>query len=244
MDAYDVVIVGSGTGGQTAAYALREKGLTVAVVEQSESPGGTCALYGCQPKKFFYEAAETVARSRHLKGKGIETEAKGSWSSVREAKNRFTDKIPPGTREGFHEEGIDFLSGHARFLDKDILAVDGRPVRSEYTILATGAGPMPLPIPGNEHIINSDAYLNLENLPWKRYREVLGRIHGLKVVDLPTDACCRGRSEHILEKLLERNLSVVICSCNNCVRFLERKAGTRIQVKHMVVFISDALGGI
>ena len=76
-------------------------------------------FYGCQPKKFFYEAAETVARSRHLKGKGIETEAKGSWSSVREAKNRFTDKIPSGTRE----EGIDFLSGQARFLD-------GTPLRS------------------------------------------------------------------------------------------------------------------
>ena len=89
-----------------------------------------------------------------------------------------------------------------------------------------------------------DTFFTGANLPWKRYREMLGRIPELKVVDLPTDVCCRGRSEHILEKLLERNLSVVICSCNNCVRFLERKAGTRIQVKHMVEIISDALEGI
>jgi len=91
-----------------------------------------------------------------------------------------------------------------------------------------------------------DAFFAGASLPWERYREVLGRIHGLTVVDLPSDVCCRGRSEHILERLQERNLSVVICSCNNCVRFLEKKenAGTRIQVKHMVEFINDALVGI
>lgn len=49
MSAYDVVIVGSGTAGQTAAYDLREAGLKVAVAEKSDRPGGTCALSGCQP---------------------------------------------------------------------------------------------------------------------------------------------------------------------------------------------------
>ena len=63
MDNYDVVIVGSGTGGQTAAFDLNEKGVKVAVVEKSDRPGGTCALAGCQPKKWFYEAAEAIAKS-------------------------------------------------------------------------------------------------------------------------------------------------------------------------------------
>ena len=44
MNAYDAVIIGSGTAGQTAAHALKTKGLTVAVVEKSDTPGGTCAL--------------------------------------------------------------------------------------------------------------------------------------------------------------------------------------------------------
>ena len=86
-----------------------------------------------------------------------------------------------------------------------------------------------------------NAFFSNANLPWARYREALGRIQGLTIVDLPTDACCRGRSEHILETLQKRNLSLVICSCNNCVRFLEQKAGPRIQVKHMVEIINDAL---
>jgi len=45
--AYDAVVVGTGTAGQTAAYALCENGLNVAIVEHSQHPGGTCALSGC-----------------------------------------------------------------------------------------------------------------------------------------------------------------------------------------------------
>lgn len=70
MNDFDVV-VGSGTVGQTAAYELLGAGLKVAVAEKSQHPGGVCALYGCQPKKWYYELTETVARSRHLAGKGI-----------------------------------------------------------------------------------------------------------------------------------------------------------------------------
>ena len=64
------------------------------------------------------------------------------------------------------------------------------------------------------------------------------------MVDLPADVCCRGKSTEILKQASERNLPVVVCSCNNCVRFLERKAGNQIQVKHIVEVIGDALAEI
>ena len=86
-----------------------------------------------------------------------------------------------------------------------------------------------------------NAFFPEAHIPWARYREMLGRIPGLTVVDLPNNVCCRGRGEQILKNLWERNLSVIVCSCNNCVRFLEQKAGTTIQVKHMVEIISEAL---
>jgi len=76
---YDVIIVGSGTAGQTIAYELAESRLKLALVEQSNRPGGTCALRGCQAKKWFYEGAETIARTRHLAGTGIEKPAVASW---------------------------------------------------------------------------------------------------------------------------------------------------------------------
>ena len=53
MQSFDVVVIGTGTGGQTAAVELAAEGFRVAVVEQSSTPGGICALHGCQAKKYL-----------------------------------------------------------------------------------------------------------------------------------------------------------------------------------------------
>lgn len=85
-DTYDVLVIGSGTAGQTAAHELAGSGLTVALVEHRDRPGGTCALRGCQAKKWFYEGTEAVARSRHLTGLGISNAASGDWRALRDEK--------------------------------------------------------------------------------------------------------------------------------------------------------------
>ncbi len=165
MDAYDAVVVGSGTSGQTAAFDLNKKGLKVAIVEKSDRPGGICALAGCQPKKWFYEAAETIARTRHLEGRGIVAAPQGNWAQVLEQKQRFTSGIPQGTIDNLQEAGIDLLAGTATFADKQTLSVDGKRIQAEFFILATGAKPMKLPIGGIEHVITSDDFLSLPELP-------------------------------------------------------------------------------
>ena len=165
METYDVVIVGSGTSGQTAAFHLNEKGLNVAVIEKADRPGGICALAGCQPKKWFYEATETIARSRHLKGKGIVSVPEGDWAQVLKQKQQFTSKIPGGTIKNFKKAGIDFVSGEASFLDDKTLSVNGKRVQAKFFILAVGAKPMQLPLEGKEHVITSDDFLDLDALP-------------------------------------------------------------------------------
>jgi glutathione reductase (NADPH) len=165
MDIYDVVIVGSGTSGQTAAFKLKENGLKVAVVENSDRPGGTCALAGCQPKKWFYEAAETIAKARHLEGRGIVAAPRGNWEQVQEQKRHFTSSIPEGTINNLQEAGIDFIAGTALFADDKTLAVNDRRVQAESVVLATGAKPMQLPIEGSEHIITSEEFLALDRIP-------------------------------------------------------------------------------
>ncbi len=165
MNAYDVVIVGSGTSGQTAAFDLNEKGVKVAVVEKSDRPGGTCALSGCQPKKWFYEAAEAIAKARHLEGKGIVTAPEGNWAQVLEQKRRFTSRIPEGTIKNLNEAGIDFVAGTASFVDDETLSVNGKRIQAKFFVLATGAKPMQLPIAGIEHVITSDDFLELNMLP-------------------------------------------------------------------------------
>jgi glutathione reductase (NADPH) len=162
---YDVIVIGSGTAGQTAAYDLNEKGLTVGVVEQSDRPGGTCALQGCQAKKWFYEGTEVVARSRHMAGIGIDKPADASWMALRDAKNQFTKGVPQRTVDGLEDAGIDLIRGRARFLDDQSIDVDGRRVSARFFVVATGAVPAPLTFEGSQHLITSDQFMELERLP-------------------------------------------------------------------------------
>lgn len=165
MVAYDVVVIGTGTAGQTIAYELKQKGLSVAVVEKSDTPGGVCALAGCQAKKWFYECAEIAAKSNHLHGKGIVSKPAFAWSDILKEKNRFTQKVPGSTIDGFEKAGIDAIRGTARFLNETTLTVDGRTISADYFVIAAGARPMPLPIEGMNHVLTSDQFLELPALP-------------------------------------------------------------------------------
>lgn len=162
---YDALVVGSGTAGQTAAYKLKENGLTVALVEHRGRPGGTCALRGCQAKKWFYEGAEAVARSRHLSGIGTTSPADVSWLQLRDAKNRYTAKVPSNTVEGLEKAGVDFIRGRARFVGPREVDVNGQRISAGYVVLATGAVPMSLPIDGAHHMVTSSEFMELPHLP-------------------------------------------------------------------------------
>jgi glutathione reductase (NADPH) len=137
----------------------------VAVVENSATPGGICALAGCQAKKWYYEATETMARARHLEGKGLIRTPELDWTRIRDEKRAFTEPIPDATRKGLKGSGIDFMAGTAGFKDPTTLVVDGEPIQGKYIVLATGAHPMPLPFPGAELLISSSAFLELDRLP-------------------------------------------------------------------------------
>ena len=165
MNDYDVVIVGSGTAGQTTAYDLKEAGMRVAVVEKSDRPGGVCAQSGCQPKKWFYEAAEAVAKCRHLTGKGIVAPPQGSWPDLLREKTAFTAAVPGRTVDGFDEAGIDFIEGSACFKDRETLSVAGEALKARFFVIAAGARPMPLSFPGADHLMTSDLWLEQPSLP-------------------------------------------------------------------------------
>ncbi|MFU8768262.1 MAG: dihydrolipoyl dehydrogenase family protein [Desulfotignum sp.] len=165
METFDVIVIGTGTAGQTAAHDLAAEGYRVAIAENSQTPGGVCALRGCQAKKWFYETMETVARSRHLLGKGITEPPRFSWEQIQKAKTRFTSKIPESTLAGLKGSDISFLSGQAQFVDAQVLRIGNSDYKTRYVIIAAGAIPGKLPIAGAGHLITSDEFLDLTVLP-------------------------------------------------------------------------------
>ena len=165
MKRFDVIVIGTGTAGQTAAFDLAAEGYRVAVAENSKTPGGVCALRGCQAKKWFYETMEVVARSRHLLGKGITEPPRISWEQIQTQKSKFTSEIPENTIAGLKGSDITYVAGQAQFIDATTLRIGTAEYTTRYVVIAAGAVPMNLPIEGGQHVITSDDFLDLTSLP-------------------------------------------------------------------------------
>jgi glutathione reductase (NADPH) len=162
---YDLAVIGTGPAASTVAEKIAKQGKKVAIIEQREF-GGTCALRGCNPKKVLTTAAELVARMGAFSGKYISAETSdNNWSGLIKFKSEFTDHIPKSSRKSYEEKGIDTFSGTARFLDSNTIACGQSEIQCKKIFVGTGARPAPLKIPGGQHLITSDQFLEMSTLP-------------------------------------------------------------------------------
>jgi glutathione reductase (NADPH) len=164
MKTYDLVVIGSGTAAQVASARLRKAGRTVAVVDH-RSFGGTCALRGCDPKKMLVSGAEAIDAAHRMQGHGVTGELRINWPELIAFKRSFTDPVPQKQETRYAEQGIDAFHGLARFISPDAVTVAGQELNARHILIATGARPVPLRLPGAENIITSDRFLELESLP-------------------------------------------------------------------------------
>ncbi|MBN1238299.1 MAG: NAD(P)/FAD-dependent oxidoreductase [Gammaproteobacteria bacterium] len=161
---YRAAIIGTGTAATAVATRLRAAGWTVAVVE-SRPFGGTCALRGCDPKKLLVGGAAAVDHARRMRGGGVDGDVRIDWPALMSRKRRFTDPIPEQRERQFADSGIDAHRGRARFTGPATLEVGSDTLDAERIVIAAGAEPVPLGIPGEEHVVPSDVFLSLEKLP-------------------------------------------------------------------------------
>jgi glutathione reductase (NADPH) len=241
MEHPDVLIIGTGTAGQSCAYDLVKAGYNVAIAEHSGRPGGVCALSGCQPKKWFYEAAETVARSRHLYRKGITTPPAVSWEQILEAKNKFTDQVPGSTVDGLKKAGIRFLQGAARFTSPETVQVKDAVIRPRYTVIATGATPMPLPFEGSEHLAVSDEFLELKTLPG-RLVLVGGGFISFEFAHFAARLGMEPGSVHIIEAA-DRPLGPFDAEMVGYLLEATREAGIQVHTNRSIIGVEEHEGG-
>jgi glutathione reductase (NADPH) len=162
---FDVLVIGTGTAGYTLALACSKAGLQVAVVD-NQPYGGTCAMRGCQPKKYLVDAAEVVQLSLQMSEIGIHPAAKIDWPALMRSKSGFTSAVPERTERALQKAGIELCYGTARFVSPEEVAIgEEATIRAQTVVIATGAKPAPLDLPGAELVLTSDDFLELGALP-------------------------------------------------------------------------------
>ena len=134
---FDVAIVGSGTSAYYAASSLNKAGKRVAMVD-ARPFGGTCALRGCQPKKYLVCNAEAVAMADHLVGQGIAKAPRTDWTALQALKNAFLERRSEKDVESWQRTGVATFHGAAVMTGSDQVTVGDDCITASHFILAHG----------------------------------------------------------------------------------------------------------
>ncbi len=160
---YDVVVVGTGTASHTLLDFVRA-GKKCAVIDEIPY-GGTCALRGCQPKKYLVANSEALQMFNNLVGKGLDGQGSVNWKDLMALREDFTDGLSEAVEDKFKGWGVDTYHGSAFFEANKIVNVNGELLEGEKIVIGTGARPRPLNIPGAEHAQISDYFLYMDEMP-------------------------------------------------------------------------------
>jgi dihydrolipoamide dehydrogenase len=163
---YDVVVIGSGTGGYSCALRAAELGKRVAMIEKDDRLGGTCLLRGCIPTKALLQSAavmDSVSRSEEW---GIKASGEVDWDGVQVFQRKTVDKLVNGLTGLVKARKIDVIQGQAKLVAGPAVEVSGRTVQAADVVLATGSAPRLLPgLEISERVITSDQAFVLDHVP-------------------------------------------------------------------------------
>ncbi len=183
-----LVVLGAGPGGYTAAFRAADLGLRVTLVERDPTLGGVCLNVGCIPSKALLHAAKLIADARDMAAHGIIFGApKVDLDALRGWKEKVVGQLTGGLRSLAKQRKIDVVTGEGRFVDAHTLAVtggDGRTQRLGFEQAIIAAGSQPVRLPGlpyeDPRLIESTGALALVDIP-PRLLVVGGGIIGLEM---------------------------------------------------------------
>jgi glutathione reductase (NADPH) len=162
---YDLVVLGAGSGGIAMAIRAARLGAKVAVLEPG-ALGGTCVNVGCVPKKAMWIAAELAEAQQLAHEVGFDlTPGILDWEAFIARRSSYIANIHVSYRRRFADLGIKLICEYGRFLAPDRIAAGEREFSAGHVLIATGARPQRLAIPGGDLGIDSDGFFALRRCP-------------------------------------------------------------------------------
>ncbi|HOT77450.1 MAG TPA: dihydrolipoyl dehydrogenase, partial [Candidatus Wallbacteria bacterium] len=166
---FDVIVLGGGPGGYTAAIRASRLGLKTAVIE-ADSLGGTCLNRGCIPTKAILASAHTYHEMKKAHEFGIDSEKISfNLEKIMKRKDDIVVKLRDGIAQLFKANKITLINGFGRLDSSRGVVCADKTYTYKKLILATGSRPLNLPFlpPNSQYMINSDQALKLNKLPKK-----------------------------------------------------------------------------
>lgn len=187
MDNYDLLVLGAGPGGYTAAFRAADLGKKVLLVERYESLGGVCLNVGCIPSKALLHMAKVIDEAHHASSNGISfSSPKVELDKLRGWKDGVVKKLTSGLNMLAKQRKVTVIQGEGKFIDSHSMEIkknDGsiETVKFENAIIAVGSRPVKLPfLPDDDRIISSTGALALKDIP-KRMLIIGGGIIGVEM---------------------------------------------------------------
>lgn len=173
-DAYDVVVLGAGPGGYSAAFRAADLGLKVALIERYPTLGGVCLNVGCIPSKALLHNVAVLEEAKHLAANGISFgEPSIDLAKLRAYKDNVVAKLTNGLSGMAKGRKVTVITGVAQFKDEhhftvELAAGGTQEVAFKHAIIAAGSQSVKLPfLPQDERIVDSTGALALKEIPQK-----------------------------------------------------------------------------
>ncbi len=181
----DVVVLGAGPGGYTAAFRAADLGLRVVLVERYAALGGVCLNVGCIPSKALLHVAEAIREAAALAEAGVRFGSPAlDLARLRGRKDDVVGKLADGLAALARRRKIEVREGVGRFEAANRIGVEGPgagAVEFDHAIVAVGSRPIALPgLPADPRIMDSTGALALEEIP-ARLLVIGGGVIGLEM---------------------------------------------------------------
>jgi dihydrolipoamide dehydrogenase len=220
-----LLVVGAGPGGYTAAFRAADLGLPVTLVDRWPQLGGVCLNVGCIPSKALLHAARVIEEAQSMSAHGIRfQDPEIDAAALKQWKNRIVGKLTAGLSILAKQRKVTVVRGTARFVSPHRVEVVGeggnrQVIGFEQCIIAAGSEPARIPgLPDDPRVVDSTGALDLAGIP-KRFLVIGGGIIGLEmacvydalgsevgVVEL-TDALMPGTDRDLVRPLEKRLMS-------------------------------------